>query len=71
MDPIHFLSQQAFQAIDTSKPNPDEIDAFYEEHGLAFFSAISRWRTGLAAFWQRFQNRRFSAKLNAAMTHRN
>ena len=58
MDPTLFLSNQAFQHKDISQPNPDDIDAFYDRHGLDLFAVVARWRTRLNAAWQSRSARR-------------
>jgi len=56
MDPTHVLSGQVFQHHGTGKTSPEEIQAFYERHGLAVFAALPRWRARLSA-WRRIRNR--------------
>ncbi|WP_375254945.1 hypothetical protein [Yoonia sp.] len=70
MDPAIFLSKQAFQNKPDRKPDPDEIEAFYAEHGLEVFTTIFRWRAGLVALWQRSRRQQSTVTHVASMAHR-
>ena len=57
MDPIQYLASQSLQRHRADAPDPGEMDAFYDRHGLGLFAALPRWRARLKSAWRGLHTR--------------
>ena len=70
MDPTHFLASQHLQGQCVRTTSPGEIEAFYDENGLDWLVALSRWQARLSSAWQRRKGRSAQPSVFAPAKHR-